>query len=81
MAMASCSGKRVRTESDGNGGEEGEDGPLASLSLRGVASDHAGGWYAATAYSVLHVSAAGRVRRRRLALSASPSAQMAARCL
>ncbi|EOD25702.1 hypothetical protein EMIHUDRAFT_100655 [Emiliania huxleyi CCMP1516] len=91
MAMASRSGKRVRTESDGNGGEEGEpvavaagfeapifgartvgqvttlalegkDRPLASLSLRGVASDHAGGWYVATGVSVLHVSSAGRVR-------------------
>ena len=41
---------------------EGEDGPLASLDLRGVASVHAGGWYVATKDSVLHVSAAGRVR-------------------
>ncbi|EOD11514.1 hypothetical protein EMIHUDRAFT_247850 [Emiliania huxleyi CCMP1516] len=41
---------------------EGEDGPLASLDLRGVASDHAGGWYVATWRSVLHVSSAGRVR-------------------
>ena len=41
---------------------EGEDGPLASLLLRGVASDHAGGWYVTTGDSVLHVSAAGRVR-------------------
>ncbi|EOD41273.1 hypothetical protein EMIHUDRAFT_433296 [Emiliania huxleyi CCMP1516] len=41
---------------------EGEDGPLASLSLRGVAIDHAGGWYVTTKNSVLHVSAAGRVR-------------------
>ena len=40
---------------------EGEDGPLALLSLRGVGSDHAGGWYATTGAS-LHVSAAGRVR-------------------
>ena len=91
MAMASRSGKRARTESDGNGGEEGEpvavaagfeapifgartvgqvttlelegeDGPLASLSLRGVASDHAGAWYVAAEDSFLHVSATGRVR-------------------
>ena len=41
---------------------EGEDGPLASLNLRGVASDHAGAWYVATLVSVLHVSAAERVR-------------------
>ena len=40
---------------------EGEDGPLASR-LRGIASDHAGGWYLATKDSLLHVSAAGRVR-------------------
>ena len=42
---------------------EGEDGPLASLSRVGVASDHAGAWYVATKDSLLHVSAAGRVRR------------------
>ena len=41
---------------------EGEDGPLASLSLRGVASDHAGAWYVAAEDSFLHVSATGRVR-------------------
>ena len=41
---------------------EGEDGPLASLSLRGVAIDHAGGWYVTTKNSVLHVLPAGRVR-------------------
>ena len=41
---------------------EGEDGPL-SLGLAGVASDHAGAWYVATDDSLLHVSAAGRVRR------------------
>ena len=41
---------------------EGEDGPL-SLGLVGVASDHAGAWYVATDDSLLHVSAAGRVRR------------------
>ena len=40
---------------------EGEDGPLASL-LRAVASDRAGGWYVTTPASVLHVSAAGRIR-------------------
>ena len=42
---------------------EGEDGPLASLGSVGVASDHAGAWYVATKDSLLHVSAAGRVRR------------------
>ena len=36
---------------------EGEDGQV------GVASDHAGAWYVATEDSLLHVSAAGRVRR------------------
>ena len=41
---------------------EGEDGPL-SLGEVGVASDHAGAWYVATEDSLLHVSAAGRVRR------------------
>ena len=41
---------------------EGEDGPL-SLGSAGVASDHAGAWYVATKDSLLHVSAAGRVRR------------------
>ena len=41
---------------------EGEDGPL-SLRRVGVASDHAGAWYVATKDSLLHVSAAGRVRR------------------
>ncbi|EOD30867.1 hypothetical protein EMIHUDRAFT_232263 [Emiliania huxleyi CCMP1516] len=41
---------------------EGEDGPLASLSRVGIASDHAGAWYVATKDSLLH-SAAGRVRR------------------
>ena len=41
---------------------EGEDGPL-SLGPVGVASDHAGAWYVATKDSLLHVSAAGRVRR------------------
>ena len=40
---------------------EGEDGPL-SLGLVGVASDHAGGWYVTTKDSLLHVSAAGRIR-------------------
>ena len=39
---------------------EGEDGPLASL--KRVASDHEGGWFVTTKDSVLHVSAAGRVR-------------------
>ncbi|EOD08788.1 hypothetical protein EMIHUDRAFT_311940 [Emiliania huxleyi CCMP1516] len=42
---------------------EGEDGPLASLGQVGVASDHAGAWYVSTKDSLLHVSAAGRVRR------------------
>ncbi|EOD31059.1 hypothetical protein EMIHUDRAFT_434364 [Emiliania huxleyi CCMP1516] len=42
---------------------EGEDGPLASLGPVGVASDHAGAWYVSTKDSLLHVSAAGRVRR------------------
>ena len=37
---------------------EGEDGPLASLSRVGVASDHAGAWYVATKDSLLHVPAA-----------------------
>ena len=41
---------------------EGEDGPLP-LGQVGVASDHAGAWYVATEDSLLHVSAAGRVRR------------------
>ncbi|EOD20530.1 hypothetical protein EMIHUDRAFT_65371, partial [Emiliania huxleyi CCMP1516] len=41
---------------------EGEDGPL-SLGPVCVASDHAGAWYVATKDSLLHVSAAGRVRR------------------
>jgi len=41
---------------------EGEDGPLASLQLRVVASDRAGGWYVTTEHSLLHVSAAGRIR-------------------
>ncbi|EOD39745.1 hypothetical protein EMIHUDRAFT_251408 [Emiliania huxleyi CCMP1516] len=41
---------------------EGEDGPL-SLGQVGVASDHAGAWYVSTKDSLLHVSAAGRVRR------------------
>ena len=41
---------------------EGEDGPL-SLGEVGIASDHAGAWYVATEDSLLHVSAAGRVRR------------------
>ena len=42
---------------------EGEDGPLASLQLLAVASDRAGGWYVTTKEgSLLHVSAAGRVR-------------------
>ena len=41
---------------------EGEDGPL-SLGPVGVASDHAGAWYVSTKDSLLHVSAAGRVRR------------------
>ena len=41
---------------------EGEDGPL-SLGEVGVASDHAGAWYVSTKDSLLHVSAAGRVRR------------------
>ena len=41
---------------------EGEDGPL-SLGPVGVASDHAGAWYVATKDALLHVSAAGRVRR------------------
>ena len=40
---------------------EGEDGPLASL-LRAVASDRASGWYVTTKDSLLHVSAAGRIR-------------------
>ena len=34
-----------------------------SLGEVGVASDHAGAWYVATKDSLLHVSAAGRVRR------------------
>ena len=42
---------------------EGEDGPLASLGTTGVASDHTGAWYVSTKDSLLHVSAAGRVRR------------------
>ncbi|EOD20444.1 hypothetical protein EMIHUDRAFT_208291 [Emiliania huxleyi CCMP1516] len=42
---------------------EGEDGPLASLGPVGVASDHTGAWYVSTEDSLLHVSAAGRVRR------------------
>ena len=42
---------------------EGEDGPLASLGTAGVTSDHTGAWYVATKDSLLHVSAAGRVRR------------------
>jgi len=41
---------------------EGEDGPPASLGRVSVASDHAGAWYVATKDSLLHVSAAGRVR-------------------
>ena len=41
---------------------EGEDGLLASLDLRGVKSVHAGAWYVATKDSLLHVSAARRVR-------------------
>ena len=41
---------------------EGEDGPLESLVVKGVASDRAGAWYVTTADSVLHVSAAGRLR-------------------
>merc|ERR1711938_282206 len=42
---------------------EGEDGPLASQQLRAVASDRAGGWYVTTKEgSLLHVSAAGRIR-------------------
>ena len=41
---------------------EGEDGPL-SLGTVGVASDHAGAWYVSTKDSLLHVSAARRVRR------------------
>jgi len=41
---------------------EGEDGPLESLVIKGVVSDHAGAWYVTTPDSVLHVSAAGRVR-------------------
>ena len=41
---------------------EGEDGPLASQKLRAVASDRAGGWYVTTKDSLLHVSAAGRIR-------------------
>ena len=41
---------------------EGEDGPLAALEVNGVVSDRAGDWYVTTADSVLHVSAAGRVR-------------------
>ena len=41
---------------------KGEDGPL-SLGTAGVASDHAGAWYVSTKDSLLHVSAAGRVRR------------------
>ncbi|EOD20495.1 hypothetical protein EMIHUDRAFT_208373 [Emiliania huxleyi CCMP1516] len=40
---------------------EGVDG--LSLGEVGVASDHAGAWYVATKDSLLHVSAAGRVRR------------------
>mmetsp|Transcript_18806 Transcript_18806/g.59923 ORF Transcript_18806/g.59923 Transcript_18806/m.59923 type:complete len:392 (+) Transcript_18806:34-1209(+) len=42
---------------------EGEDGLLASFGPVGVASDHTGAWYVATKDSLLHVSAAGRVRR------------------
>ena len=41
---------------------EGEDGPLASQKLFAVASDRAGGWYVTTPASLLHVSAAGRIR-------------------
>ena len=41
---------------------EGEDGPLASQRLRAVASDRAGGWFFTTEHSLLHVSAAGRIR-------------------
>ena len=42
---------------------EGEDGPLAASKVTDVVSDHADAWYVTTADSVLHVSAAGRVRR------------------
>ena len=55
---------------------EGEDGPLASLGTAGVTSDHAGAWYVATKDSLLHVSAAGRVRlltRAAQALLPAPS--------
>ena len=41
---------------------EGEDGPLASQRPYAVASDRAGGWYVTTKDSLLHVSAAGRIR-------------------
>ena len=40
-----------------------EGGSLASLGSVGVASDHVGAWYVSTKDSLLHVSAAGRVRR------------------
>ncbi|EOD32441.1 hypothetical protein EMIHUDRAFT_253355, partial [Emiliania huxleyi CCMP1516] len=66
---------------------EGEAGPLASL-LRAVASDRAGGWYVSTKEgSLLHVSAAGRIRTvatcedcRDIALSPDGSALFVADC-
>ena len=41
---------------------EGEDGRPAPQKLYAVASDRAGGWYVTTEHSLLHVSAAGRIR-------------------
>ena len=66
---------------------EGEDGPLALDDVKGVVSDRAGAGYVTTPDSVLHVSAAGRVRRvatvedaclRGIAINV---ARTAARCL
>ena len=45
---------------------EGEDGPPAAGDVKDVVSDHAGAWYGTTKDSVLHVSAAGRVRSHSL---------------
>ena len=39
------------------------DGPTAASDMYGVVSDHADAWYVTTENAVLHVSAAGRVRR------------------
>ena len=57
--------------------------------MKGVASDHAGAWYVTTDDSVLHVSAAGRVRSvaalegvsfRGIAISPDGSALFVADC-